>query len=116
MSNSAEILEQLHTAVVVLDSTLRVTYLNHAAEALFEKSAQRIIGKEVRQLYVDPAEQVTVLRNTLDNGQPFTKRQAVLTSNGLGELRAPPRPASSQIPKGRCAGCAHLRQPLLRSS
>ncbi len=88
MANAQEVLDQLATAVVVLDNMLRVTYLNQAAESLFGKSAHRVLGKEVRQLYIDPAEQATVLRNTLDSGQPFTKREAVLVSNGRHEQRA----------------------------
>ena len=88
MAQAPEILDQLATAVVVLDSTLRVGYLNQAAESLFGKSSQRIVGKEVRELFVDPAERASALRNTLETGQPYTKRRAVLKSNGHGDLRA----------------------------
>ena len=88
MANAQEVLDQLATAVVVLDNMLRVTYLNQAAESLFGKSAHRVVGQEVRQLYIDPAEQATVLRNTLNSGQPFTKREAVLLSNGQRRQRA----------------------------
>ena len=88
MANAKDVLDQLATAVVVLDNMLRVTYLNQAAESLFGKSAQRVLGQDVRRLYVDPAEQATVLRSTLDSGQPFTKREAVLRSNGGHEQRA----------------------------
>ena len=83
-----EILDQLATAVVVLDSSLCVGYLNQAAESLFGKSSQRIVGQEVRQLFVDPTERASALRNTLETGQPYTKRRAVLESNGRGDLRA----------------------------
>ena len=88
MAQAPEILDQLATAVVVLDGTLRVGYLNQAAESLFGKSFQRIVGKEVRELFVDPAERASALRNTLETGQPYTKRRAVLKSNGRGDLRA----------------------------
>ena len=88
MANAQDVLDQLATAVVVLDNTLQVTYLNQAAESLFGKSAHRVVGREVRQLYIDPAAQATVLRNTLETGQPFTKREAVLISNGQPEQRA----------------------------
>ncbi len=88
MANAQEVLDQLATAVVVLDGMLHVTYLNQAAESFFGKSAPRVLGQEVRTLYVDPAEQATVLRNTLDTGQPFTKREAVLLSNGQRRQRA----------------------------
>ncbi len=88
MAQAPEILDQLATAVVVLDNTLRVGYLNQAAESLFGKSSQRVVGKEVRELFVDPAERASALRNTLETGQPYTKRRAVLKSNGHGDLRA----------------------------
>ena len=88
MSNAPQILDHLTTAVVVLDKTLRVTYLNQAAQSLFGRSAARVLGEEVGYLYVDTAERLTVLRNTFETGQPFTKRQATLTCNGRSELRA----------------------------
>ena len=88
VAQAPEILDQLATAVVVLDATLRVGYLNQAAESLFGKSSQRVVGKEVRQLFVDPAERASALRNTLETGQPYIKRRAVLKSNGRGDLRA----------------------------
>ena len=88
MSSAAEILDHLTTAVVVLDNCLRVTYLNQAAQSLFGRSAQRAVGQEVRRLFVDPAEQASVLRSTLETGQPFTKREATLLGNGRRELRA----------------------------
>lgn len=87
MSSAAEILDNLTTAVVVLDNTLRVTYLNQAAQSLFGKSAQRAVGGEVRHLFLDPAVQASALRNTLETGQPFTKREATLMGGGR-ELRA----------------------------
>ena len=88
MSSAAEILDNLTTAVVVLDNTLRVTYLNQAAQSLFGKSAQRAVGGEVRRLFVDPAVQASALHNTLETGQPFTKREATLLGSGRRALRA----------------------------
>ena len=88
MSNAPDILDHLTTAVVVLNNVLQVSYINQAAQSLFGKSAQRVLGSDVRRLFVDRAEQTTVLLNTLETGQPFTKRHATLTSYGIGELRA----------------------------
>ena len=88
MPSAAEILDHLTTAVVVLDNTLRVSYLNQAAQSLFGKSAHRALGEEVRRLFVDPAEQASALRNALETGQPFTKREATLVGNGRRPLRA----------------------------
>ena len=88
MSSAADILNHLATAVVVLDNSLRVSYLNQSAESLFGRSAQRAVGEEVRRLFVDPAEQASVLRNTLETGQPFTKREATLVSSGNRRLHA----------------------------
>lgn len=88
MSNAPDILDHLTTAVVVLNNVLQVSFINQAAQSLFGKSAQRVLGEDVRRLFVDRSEQTSVLRNTLETGQPFTKRHATLTSYGIGELRA----------------------------
>jgi two-component system nitrogen regulation sensor histidine kinase GlnL len=88
MSSAPDILDQLTTAVVVLNNALQVTFVNQAAQSLFGKSSQRVLGADVRRLFVDRSEQTSVLLNTLETGQPFTKRHATLTSYGIGELRA----------------------------
>ena len=50
LQSRADALDQLTTAVVVLDEALHVRYLNPAAEALFGTSRQHRVGAHVREL------------------------------------------------------------------
>lgn len=78
-----QILDNLSTAVLLLDGSLRVSYMNPAAEMLLEVSGQRVNGQRISNLFSDSVESLESLRNTISNGHPFTKREAQLNlSNG----------------------------------
>lgn len=78
-----QILDNLSTAVLLLDGSLRVSYMNPAAEMLLEVSGQRVNGQRISSLFSDSVESLESLRNTISNGHPFTKREAQLNlSNG----------------------------------
>lgn len=78
-----QILDNLTTAVLLLDSSLRVNYMNPAAEILLEVSGQRVNGQRISSLCNDSVESLESLYNTFSNSHPFTKREAQLTlSNG----------------------------------
>ncbi len=86
MSSDDDILEQLTTAIVVLDCELGIRYLNQAAEALFEVSRVRVIGEPSQRLFCDPATPATALSDALASGQAFTKRGATLRTPLGAEL------------------------------
>src|SRR5690606_10388409 len=78
-----QILDNLTTAVLLLDDRLHASYMNPAAEMLLEVSGQRVIGQRLDNLFSDSVESLQSLRNTVINGHPFTKREAQLNlSNG----------------------------------
>src|SRR5690606_37060825 len=78
-----QILDNLTTAVVLLDGSLRVSYMNPAAEMLLEVSGQRVQGQRISSLFSDAVESMESLRNSISNGHPFTERDAQLNlSNG----------------------------------
>lgn len=78
-----QILDNLTTAVLLLDGSLRVSYMNPAAEILLEVSGQRVNGQRISSLFSDSAQSLESLRSTASHGHPFTKREAQLTlSNG----------------------------------
>jgi two-component system nitrogen regulation sensor histidine kinase GlnL len=84
MPSQEYLLDQLATAVVVLDASLQVCYLNQAAEALFEVSRQRMVGEPCSRLFCDAGGTAIDLAEALAQGQDFTKRAAVLrTPAGL---------------------------------
>ncbi|MDH5784292.1 MAG: nitrogen regulation protein NR(II) [Chromatiales bacterium] len=71
------IIENLHTAVMVLDEGLRLRYINPAGEILFAASAQRFVGLPIQELIFDD-ELVEALAQVIETNSPFTERELVL--------------------------------------
>ena len=82
MATYRDILDQLNTAVAVVDGagdrSFRVTYLNQSAQALFGRSDTRAIGVPLTNLIRDSHAKPAVLQRVLDTGAPFTKREVAL--------------------------------------
>ncbi len=73
------ILNNLTTAVVVIDHQLQLSYINHAAEVLLAVSGQRIQHKASEDLFRNADEFQANLLQTLSSAHPLTKREAKLT-------------------------------------
>jgi two-component system nitrogen regulation sensor histidine kinase GlnL len=73
------LLDQLSSAVVMLDSELRPQYMNQAAEGLLAVSLQHARGQIFSDLLRDANDLMMSLRNALEAGTPFTQRQTSLT-------------------------------------
>lgn len=71
------IIENLHTAVLLLDGDLRVEFMNPAAEMLFAVSASRFIGHQAQEVLID-RDLSTALQQVLVSGTPITERELVL--------------------------------------
>jgi len=76
------LLDQLSTAVVLLDDALHIMYLNAAAEQLLSSSMQRVRGKRFIQVVNLTDALLTRLRQAIESGQPFTDRQATIEPHG----------------------------------
>ena len=76
------LVNDLETAVLILDESLQVQYLNASAEALFQISGRRSIGEHINQIFVDNEDQQGFLAS-LSSDNPYTKREAelLLTTN-----------------------------------
>ncbi|MDX1803193.1 MAG: nitrogen regulation protein NR(II) [Alcanivorax sp.] len=72
------LLDHLRTAVVMLDGSLRVRYLNPAAEMLLATSAARIIGQPLPDYFFDDADAHAALQQCIIDEHPFTRREARL--------------------------------------
>lgn len=72
------LLENLSTAVVLLDDQLRVMYVNPAAEQLFATSSTHLQGQPVEQFCWENDKSMEDLRNALRELHPYTKREAQL--------------------------------------
>ena len=75
------LLEALNTAVIVLDESLQLTYLNPAAENLFEVSRRQARGQYWPQAMQADAALVDRLRGCLESNEPFTERELEVYSS-----------------------------------
>lgn len=77
------ILDHLSTAVMLLDGNLCLTYLNPAAEVLFEVSARHLLGQSATNLLPCPDAPIEKrLTQALDSRQPFSEREINLVVAG----------------------------------
>lgn len=73
------LLDNLTTAVILVDDQLRVRYLNPAAEHLLAASRSQLIGTPIRQLILDAdAHTEEDMASALTELHPFTRREAHL--------------------------------------
>lgn len=78
------LVDNLTTAVLLVDQALNVFYLNTSCEALFDISLTRAHGMPVLHLLKTPDDTFNTedaLRNTLNSGQAYTRREAVVNVN-----------------------------------
>ncbi|HEX4869528.1 MAG TPA: nitrogen regulation protein NR(II) [Moraxellaceae bacterium] len=97
------LLDNLTTAVVVVDAGLRVRYLNPAAEALLACSRARAVGQPFRDIFLElDGDSTPDLKESLATLHPFTKREVRLRAGSqeitvdytAGLLMGPGEPAS----------------------
>ena len=70
------VLDNLNTVVLLLGTSLKITYLNPAAENLLAASTQRLLGIDAAHLFVDSNAKKLSLKAALTNNRPFTERKA----------------------------------------
>ena len=79
MATCKDILEQLSTAVAVVEATradaFDIAYLNQAGQALFGCSQSQAVGAPLASLLPDDHAAPAKLHEVLATGQPFTKRE-----------------------------------------
>ena len=72
------LLDNLTTAILLVDPSMRVVYLNPAAENLLELSSARVVGEEIGRVLQEDRGTTASLQRVLESGVGFTKRQATL--------------------------------------
>lgn len=81
--STAQLLELLNTAVLLLDQQLKLVYLNPAAENLLEISRRQVTGQYWPDVVKAGAALVERLNETLEMQGPFTERELELhTASG----------------------------------
>ncbi len=76
------LLDSMATAVFAIDNSLRIRYLNIAAEQLLSISQRKAIGQRLTRSLNIPDTLFTRIREALENGQPFTDRQVTVEPHG----------------------------------
>lgn len=74
------LLDNLNSAVLLLDESLHVQYMNSSAEALLDASTQRHSGQPVSALFIGPGLADQELQEALQQGYPYTQRELLLTT------------------------------------
>lgn len=73
-------LDQLSTSVVALDSALRITYLNPAAEALFAISEKQVLGLTFDQVLADVGMLRSSIEHALHSDATYIEHELAVTS------------------------------------
>ncbi len=73
-----KILENLGTAVVLLDGQMYIQYMNPAAEMLLAASTRQLQRRDIAEWFATDEEQLQGLKRSLHSGHPFTRREAKL--------------------------------------
>ncbi len=71
------VLDNLNTAIVLLDGDSKVLCINPAAEMLLGVSSNKITSRSIAQLLIDD-ELVTAIEDTLESNHPFMQRERVI--------------------------------------
>ncbi|MEE9358634.1 MAG: PAS domain-containing protein, partial [Sedimenticolaceae bacterium] len=76
---SQRVLENLNSAVLLFNPDLQLSYMNPAAEMLFQVSARHMVGKEASDLICCPmGKSQSHLSHAIESGHPFTERELSL--------------------------------------
>ncbi|AOA58659.1 nitrogen regulation protein NR(II) [Acinetobacter larvae] len=78
------LVDNMNTAILLVDSQLNIFYLNSACEALFDISLLRAHGQQVLNILHAPNDRFNTyeaLQNTLHKGQAYTRREATISVN-----------------------------------
>lgn len=82
-----KLLENMSTAVILLDGGLHLSHINTAAEGLLGLSGSRNIGENIGNLLIDACKSIAIFQETLYTGQPHTEREATFTTKLSSELK-----------------------------
>ncbi len=66
------IIDNLHSAIVVIDENLQIVCMNPAAEMLFHISSNRALKKNIRELVINEHEFFDRLERSIISGHPYT--------------------------------------------
>lgn len=72
------LLDNISTALLVVNSDLTVSYMNSAAETTLQASRQQVTGSNICDLFSEQGDTAKNLRDAIINNSPFTRRECEL--------------------------------------
>lgn len=75
----ARLLDNLATAIILLDSQLAISYVNSAAEMLLRVSGPRVLGEPISNVFSTESDSTQDMRDALGDGSAYTRRKAMLS-------------------------------------
>jgi len=79
-------LEYLATAVILLDDESRITYLNPAAEHLFDVSGKNLLGHPVQQAFTDTEQLTHAMQHAIRDNANYIEHDLTLGTHAHGKL------------------------------
>ena len=79
------LLENMHSAVLLLDKQLHILYMNTSAEILLKTSSHRGQSAHIEHVFSEVDQTNESLAQAIENGQPFNKRKTRLRLSAHGE-------------------------------
>ena len=76
------ILDNLQTAILLVDPDLSISYINSAAEALLKSSGNRLIGTAIDSLFAEGPGSTSSLNDAINTLSSFTQRETRLRMPG----------------------------------
>lgn len=77
-NTAIRVLENLSSAVLLFDQSLRLHYLNVEAERMFSSTARHLLGQSAAELFPHQTDLQLLLEQSLRTLQPFTQREIPL--------------------------------------
>ena len=71
-------LEHLATAVIMLDGESRISYLNPAAENLFDVSGKNLLGQPMQQIFADTAQLINAMQHAVRDNTCYIEHDLTL--------------------------------------
>ncbi|MFL2707149.1 MAG: nitrogen regulation protein NR(II) [Gammaproteobacteria bacterium] len=79
MSNlNQSLLSELNTGIVILDSSLRVKFINSSALTILDTTEKSALRQKIDQIFFEEPESLNSLQESIDQKRSFTKTDAIL--------------------------------------